>query len=837
MNVDVFISHHTDSSLHMVEAIVNKLESNGIRCWYAPRNTEGSYAGSIARAINACSIFLLILNKPASESVHVLNELDMVTKRLSKKEEISIIPFHVADEDISEDAQYYLGRLHWIDAMKPSMYDRIEELVEKILIMYGKSSSNQITASNDEMQRYSLNSKIPQVRDIFVGRETQLKEIREFFDSGKRILFLEGIGGIGKSELAKQYALMSQDKYENIIFTTYSDDLQTLVCDPNIIEINGIEIRPDESRIDFFRRKMQIFRGLTGRKTLLIVDNFDVDSDLYLTEFLSGSHDIIITTRNSHPGYHSIKIHPISDRKLLFDMFEMHYGMPVSDEDKQYLEELFKQVDYHTYTIELLAKQMDASFSSAKDLLEIYKSGRLASEATEELIGRNSVNTAFGHISALFSMSNLSEDEIQVLRELSLVGNAGIPANIYWEWTGADNINLVKQVTLSLIKKSWIRRESTDNGATFSLHPLVSEVVRSTEASKPNATNCRKYLLRVSDYIYEAWYRPVKENMAVADCILSFAEYFEPFEFDRDDRDLFGVWVMFPSFLWQVGRFDDSVRLGHVVYNSSLSVCGKDSMLTGFAAKSLGGCYFNSGRIEESIEWYKSGLECMIRANEGDSEDLALSYEKVARCYTWPYEQDFLKAEELFFEAEQMRTRMKQCLLEGKQIVSVERQLFLDVPKVEERIGENYFEMGRMYQLKGDYKKALEFALKQDEIISRVAADSLSGIAYVYYDKGVCFYHLGISARNHQDEAKALEYLEVSGENLRTALDLNIKMRGAIALDTINNQEYLGDVYAALGKNGEASNCYLSVISMVEKLFGSEDERITAVKSKMLNLN
>ena len=28
MNTDVFISHHTDSSLHIVEAIVNKLEGN-----------------------------------------------------------------------------------------------------------------------------------------------------------------------------------------------------------------------------------------------------------------------------------------------------------------------------------------------------------------------------------------------------------------------------------------------------------------------------------------------------------------------------------------------------------------------------------------------------------------------------------------------------------------------------------------------------------------------------------------------------------------------------------------------------------------------------------------
>ena len=133
MYIDVFISHHTASSLQVVEAIANKLESNGIRCWYAPRDTEGAFAGSIAEAINACSAFLIVLNKPASESPHVLNELNMVTSRLARKENVSIMPFHIADKDISADARYYLGRIHWIDAMTPPIEKRIDELTEKML--------------------------------------------------------------------------------------------------------------------------------------------------------------------------------------------------------------------------------------------------------------------------------------------------------------------------------------------------------------------------------------------------------------------------------------------------------------------------------------------------------------------------------------------------------------------------------------------------------------------------------------------------------------------------------------------------------------------------------
>lgn len=135
MKIDVFISYHTDSSRHIVDAIVNNLEHSGIRCWYAPRDVEGNYAGSIKRAIDACSVFLIILNKAASESRHVLNEIDLAFSR----SDVTILPFHVADNDISDDARYYLGRIHWIDAMTPDLSNHIQDLNSRVLKVLGRT--------------------------------------------------------------------------------------------------------------------------------------------------------------------------------------------------------------------------------------------------------------------------------------------------------------------------------------------------------------------------------------------------------------------------------------------------------------------------------------------------------------------------------------------------------------------------------------------------------------------------------------------------------------------------------------------------------------------------
>ena len=818
MDIDVFISHHTASSLHIVEAISNKLEACGVRCWYAPRDTNASYASSITQAINSCSVFLLILNKPASESVHVLNEIDFVTKRLTKKEPVNIIPFHVADEDIGPDAQYYLGRLHWIDAMTPPMYQRIDELVNRILPLLNKEAAQSAKAAPAQPE-YRLNSRIPQVRDVFAGREDMLDAISQSFDAGNRVLFLEGIGGIGKSELAKQYAIAHPERFDKILFLTYVSNLRDLVCDPGAMEIQGLEQQQEESAAAFFLRKLGILRSLADERTLLIVDNFDTDTDPDMNAFLEGSHKVIFTTRNAHPGFPSLQVKAIPDKNVLFQIFQQNYGMPIEDEDRPYLEKLFSLIEYHTYTIELLAKQMEASFLSGKEMLELFESGRLASGTTETIQGRRSTNTAFGHICSVFSISNLTREEQQILRELSLMGLRGIPANRFREWADLSSFEAVNK----LIRRSWIRREA---GQRLSLHPLVREVAH--EVLKPTAENCASFLHRLSNFVFNAWFHPLADNLAITDCILALADYFAPFQAIQDS-----IWIMLPSFMWQVMEYDKSIYYGKMVYETYLRELGEASMATGFAAKSLGGCYFNSGYLKESIPYYKQGLKSMLLSGEPEGEDLAMSYEKVARCYTWEYEQDFEKAAELFNRCLEIRRNMRKQAEQGAIFYDFDHREDFNLQKIDERIGEVYMEMGRMYQAMGDYEKAWEYVDRQEQIYLRNDSANVSGFAYIWYDKGVCHYHMGRKAREAGNPQAAKEQFDLALKLLSDALESNLKMRGELAWDTIDNQEYLADTYAALGNYGSASNYYMAVASSVERLGGKNHPRLGTVKEKM----
>lgn len=753
MNVDVFISHHTDSSRHIVEAISNKLESMEIRCWHSCRDIAGGdYASSIMQALESCKIFLLVLNRPASESAHVLNELEIATGRLSRKENVSIVPFHVADEDIAPAARYYIQRHHWIDAVSPPMYKRIEELADHLSKLLGKEVSP-VQRQDPITPAYHLVSRLPQPREIFQGRDTLLAQIAQVFSSGKRVVFLEGIGGIGKSELAKQYAVRNQKDYDHVVFLTYSGSLQQMLCDPAGLVLEGLERQSGESDSDFYVRKLNALHAAASERTLLIVDNFDVNEDPELNTFLLGNFHVIFTTRNAHPGYPTIRVGAIEDMDVLAQIFVQNYGSDIRDEERPVLDDIFRLVECHTYTVELLAKQMEASFLTAGEMLRLLQEGRMHEGMSETVSGRAHQRTAFAHIQALFNTSNLSDQEKKLMMYLSLAGTGGIPASRFKEWAQLPSFEAVNQ----LIRKSWLRKES---GQQLSMHPMVRSVVH--HVLKPTAENCREYLHQMLLYCYRAWFRSYSENLTVADTVQSTLEYFT--ELQGADYLYFSC---FANFLWQVGRFDAAIFHMHRVYDACVRDFGVNTMATGFVAKALGGCYFNSRREQESIRWYKQGLESMQRSGEEESEDLGMSYEKVARCYTWKYEQDFAKAEELFMISLGIRQRLVEKVSQG--IIPPRQETYepYDLNLAYDRVAEVHMEIGRMYQAMGNYEKGSQYALQFVELVQKYRPDNLSGAAYGYYDCGVCQYHMGIALQEAGNAAAGEKQLLLATDNLK----------------------------------------------------------------------
>jgi len=434
--------------------------------------------------------------------------------------------------------------------------------------------------------------------------------------------------------------------------------------------------------------------------------------------------------------------------------------------------------------------------------------------------GRNDYRSAFGHICSVFNIGRLGEEEQRLMRYLSLAGTRGMPAVRFKEWAGLETMDAVN----GLLRRSWIRREA---GGYISLHPLVREVMVSM--LKPDVENCLPFLRGAAKYCANAWFRPYPENLSVCDCILSILR-----SLNGPNETEWFAFHAFANFLWQVGKFEDSVYYGVQMYENVRRIYGEASMITGYAAKSVAGCYYNSGRERESMAYYRQGLKSMLDSGEPESEDLAMSYEKVARCYYWEYEQDLEKSEKLFQEALNIRLRLLERMKAGEQLTIVSQAYNpYTVALAGGRLGESYMEMGRLYQIREEYEKAVEYAGLYLKNLQENTPNNISDMAYAHFDIGVSRYRLALRQRAAGNEAACMEELARAEVSFRTALETNLKMRGALALDTIDNQEYLADTLAAKGDRAAASNEYMAVITMVEGLLGPTDPRIESVKKKM----
>ena len=121
---DVYISYSTEDA-HIANLVCNKLETDGVRCWMAPRDIEpGEITGSaIVGAIGSAKIFLLIFSGNSNRSGNVLKEIE-----IASNSGVLILPYKIDSSSPVEALHYYLASIHWIDAVDSDMEQSAERL-------------------------------------------------------------------------------------------------------------------------------------------------------------------------------------------------------------------------------------------------------------------------------------------------------------------------------------------------------------------------------------------------------------------------------------------------------------------------------------------------------------------------------------------------------------------------------------------------------------------------------------------------------------------------------------------------------------------------------------
>ncbi len=133
ITLDVFISYSHKDKL-TADAVCAGIEFAGIRCWIAPRDIDPGteWAEGIMIGINRCRLMVLIFSENANQSSQVRREIERAANR-----EMPILPFRIENVGPSSKLEFFLGNLHWLDALTPPLAAHIESLVETIKSLQG----------------------------------------------------------------------------------------------------------------------------------------------------------------------------------------------------------------------------------------------------------------------------------------------------------------------------------------------------------------------------------------------------------------------------------------------------------------------------------------------------------------------------------------------------------------------------------------------------------------------------------------------------------------------------------------------------------------------------
>ena len=391
---------------------------------------------------------------------------------------------------------------HTICGVVSKRYQSAEKLIEKL---------DEVIKLADPKEPYLVSfSVMPE--EFFIGRDNELSTIHTHLQNSN-ILFLSGIGGIGKSELARNYAKIHKENgdYDTVLFATYGGSWMMLVNDDTGIHIANFERFLEEKEQDYYRRKIRKLKELCDEKTLFIIDNlnedeFEADAKHQWKDILALGCKLLITTRLREWAYSLLEIEVFSERNSLVKLFE-NYCAVKSDADLAAVHEIIDYVDGHTLTVELIAKQTKAGFSTPAKMLSKLKEHGIAQSGKEKVSSikdnEQSRATAFDHVAVLFDIANLSEQEKYVLANMSLMPPGGIKAALFTDWcelkdeTGENDFTAVN----GLVNGGWLDR--TDD--TIEMHPVVAEVCIGTLSRRPDylytmlgylSRNCTDYSVK-----------------------------------------------------------------------------------------------------------------------------------------------------------------------------------------------------------------------------------------------------------------------------------------------------------------------------------------------------
>lgn len=633
----------------------------------------------------------------------------------------------------------------WLEEVRPCVREKLQQFFSHTLAIATQNrypSDEALIAALEELVAVSdptaifLRSSYLEKKATFYGREDELKQMERLQKERKRI-FLTGMGGIGKSELARAYAVEHRREYDTIILARYESTLEDVIRRVSIEHLVhfGGEGLPPEQYFALAKRKLK--ECCVEEKVLLILDNLDVDSDTGMQEFLEMGWDVIVTTRYHWEEYEDdcILVKEF-DKEGAFELFCRNYGKTkeeFNEEERLLILELIKLVEYHTMTVELLAKQTAKEEADFKTFLKELKEGIQHHDQTKIphiKDGSYGKKSMYQHIAALFSIAKekeknwISETEEALLRHMTLISYQGIEGKQFLTWCGYPESDL--PILKDLAAKGWIKQEQKQ----YAMHPIISEMLYAE--LQPTIENCNTLVAAIEEQLDEKEFSTLiwQEKETRIEYGIFLAKRLN--EKNRETADLYHIVGVR---LYDMSRYQKALKYQKKALKIRKKVLGERGIDTVSSYNSVGISYEKLGKRKKGLEYKEKALEIYKEELGERNVATATLYNNIGYSYFELGERK--KGLEYLMKALEIRKEE----LGERNVVTAQSY---------NNVGSCYFELG-------ERKKGLKYLTKALEIYEEELGERNVAMASSYNNVGSCYWMLG-------NQEKAINYIEKAYE-------------------------------------------------------------------------
>ena len=307
-----------------------------------------------------------------------------------------------------------------------------------------------------------------------IGIEEILKKVHQTITNSKKTTIgqgasFQGIGGLGKTQLAVEYAHRYFDQYEGgVVWLTVDQNIETQLVDlAEKTKWVGVDV---DAKV-----KMDIAKDRYSklRNTLLIYDNVD-NYDEIKSLFPKSSNFILLTSRNEiQQGFKSVPLNTLDEENSL-KLLSHESRRDIEENELAAAKVLVEKFDGLPLALEMAGAYVDHREISWNAYLDLFEAKGLSFVEKSDI----SISGATNHESNIRNTLSLSDELLEatdniknIINLLAYGANEAIDQTLMAKMLNEDEIELIEPIAIAS-KLKIIKKE--EDG--YILHRLVRDV-------------------------------------------------------------------------------------------------------------------------------------------------------------------------------------------------------------------------------------------------------------------------------------------------------------------------------------------------------------------------